>query len=67
MNYTAVPAQGGGTQVTVNVTVPNGLLGARHDARLTVSSQVLGTGILYGRDTGLTGETLTVQFHLSAP
>jgi hypothetical protein len=67
VSYTAVPAQGGGTQVTVNVVVPNGLLGARHDARLKVSSGALGTGTVYGTDTGLTGEALTVQFHLSTP
>jgi hypothetical protein len=65
VSYTAVPAQGGGTQVTVNVRVPNGLLGARYPARLKVSSGALGTGTVYGTDTGLTGETLTVQFHLS--
>jgi hypothetical protein len=65
VSYTAVPAQGGGTQVTVNVVVPNGLLGARHDARLKVSTGALGTGTVFGTDTGLTGETLTVQFHLS--
>jgi hypothetical protein len=67
VSYTAVPAQGGGTQVTVNVLVPNGLLGTRYPARLTVSSQAMGTGTVYGRDTGLTGEALTVQFHLSTP
>jgi hypothetical protein len=65
MSYTAVPAQGGGTQVAVNVTVPNGLLGTRYPARLKVSTGALGTGTVYGTDTGLTGETLTVQFHLS--
>ena len=49
----------------MNVTVPNGLLGARYPARLKVSSGALGTGTVYGTDTGPTGETLTVQFHLS--
>ena len=67
MTHTAVPAPGGGTQVTVTVTVPNGLLGARYPARLKVSSGALGTGTVYGTDTGLTGEALTVQLHLSTP
>ena len=40
VSHTVVPAQGGGTQVKVNVTVPDGLLGPRHDARLKVSSEV---------------------------
>jgi hypothetical protein len=64
--YSAVPAPGGGTQVEVSVTVPNGLLGQRHPARLKVSSGALGTGHVYGTDTGLTGERLTVRFRLAA-
>ena len=67
MHYTAVPAPGGGTQVDVSVTVPNGLLGQRHPARLKVSSGALGSGHVYGTDTGLTGEQLVVRFHLSSP
>jgi hypothetical protein len=66
VRYSAVPAPGGGTRVEVSVTVPNGLLGQRHPARLTVSSGALGTGHVYGTDTGLTGERLTVRFRLAA-
>ena len=53
--YTAEPA-GGGTRVTVRVTVPNGLLGATYATRLTVSSGPLGTGDVYGATTGRSGE-----------
>ena len=66
VRYTVAPAPGGGTQVEVSVTVPDGLLGQRHPARLKVSTGALGTGHVYGTDTGLTGERLKVRFRLAA-
>ena len=64
--YTAEPV-GGGTEVTVRVTVPNGLLGATYATRLLVSSGPLGTGDVYGAATGRSGEPMQVQFALAVP
>lgn len=58
-------ADGGkSTLVTVNVTVPNGLLGKKFAARTVVSALLLGLGKVYGTATGSSGSTMTVQFKL---
>jgi hypothetical protein len=55
---------GRATQVTVNVTVPNGLLGSRFETRSVVSSGPLGTLTAYATTTGNSGSTMTMQFKL---
>jgi hypothetical protein len=61
--YTVTPAQGG-TQVTLSVTVPNGLGGASFPTRVQVSSEVWGTGTIYGTASGTSGAPMTVRFFL---
>jgi hypothetical protein len=55
---------GKATLVTVEVTVPNGLLGKRFETRTIASSLPLGTGTVYGTTTGSSGSEMTVQFKL---
>jgi hypothetical protein len=64
--HTAVPDDGG-TKVTLSVTVPNGLLGATYETRLTCSSGALGTGTVYGLTGGTSGTAMNLQFRLNVP
>jgi hypothetical protein len=64
--HTAVPDDGG-TRVTLSVTVPDGLLGASYDTRLTCSSGALGSGTVYGRAEGTSGQAMSLAFRLNVP
>jgi hypothetical protein len=61
-----VAAAGDRTRVTVTAAVPCGG-GAGYPTRLTVSSQALGAGEVYGQTTGACGEPLAVAFFLPLP
>jgi hypothetical protein len=63
VEHTAVP-DNGGTKVTLSVTVPNGLLGATYDTRLKCTSDLLGSGTVYGQTYGTSGTAMTLQFRL---
>jgi hypothetical protein len=65
LTYTAAAA-GNRTRVTVSAEVPCGD-GAGYATRLTVSSQALGTGEVYGQTTGTCGGTMAVSFFLPVP
>lgn len=67
-SYTAVPtSNGAATSVRVVVTVPPLPLDPSFATRDTVSTGVMGTGIVYAQASGVSGNAMTSTFQLPYP
>jgi len=69
ITYQAEPAHPNrsGTDIMMQVTVPNDLFGSGYPASSTVSSGPLATGTVYATATGSAGSPMTLFFHLDVP
>ncbi len=69
ISYRAEPAHrhGSGTDVVIQVTVPNDLFGSGYPVSSTVSSGPFATGTIYATAAGSAGSPATLSFYLDVP